>query len=351
MDAPYQRILENLNTTVLTADAELCVTSINPAGEMLFELSAHQLIGHALAELLPHNLPLIQALEQARTTGHPFTEHGLRLMLAGNRETTVDCAVTPLTGLHAPNQLLLEWAPVDRLLRLAREERMNDQHVASRALIRGLAHEIKNPLGGLRGAAQLLERELPTPALKEYTHIIIHEADRLRNLVDRMVGPITPPRHDTVNIHEVFERVRGLILAEIPEGVRVRREYDTSLPELTGDAEQLIQAVLNIARNAAQAMDGRGTIILRSRIERQYTIGQTRHRLVLRAEIEDDGPGIPAELREQIFYPLITNRPGGTGLGLSIARDIVLQHGGQIECDSRPRQTIFRIYLPYGERL
>jgi two-component system nitrogen regulation sensor histidine kinase GlnL len=351
VDADYRRILENLNTTVLTADADLRLTSINPAGEMLFELSAHQLIGHDLAELLPQNRALIEALRQALATGHPFTEHGLRLMLPGGRETTVDCVVTPLSDARTDTGLLVEWAPVDRLLRLAREERMNDQHVASRALIRGLAHEIKNPLGGLRGAAQLLERELPTPALKEYTRIIIHEADRLRNLVDRMVGPIAPLRRESVNIHEVFERVRSLILAEIPEGVRIVREYDTSLPELTGDAEQLIQAVLNIARNAAQAMDGRGTIVLRSRIERQYTIGQTRHRLVLRAEIEDDGPGIPAELREQIFYPLITNRPGGTGLGLSIARDVVLQHGGQIECDSRPRQTIFRIYLPYGERL
>lgn len=349
MDVNYRRILEHLNTTVLTVDRDLRLTSINSAGEVLFAASAQQLRGQAMAELLPQNWLLVDEMTRAVTSNQPFTEHGLRIVLSGGREFLVDCVVTPLMEQNTTSELLVEWAPVDRLLRLTREETMHDQHAASRALIRGLAHEIKNPLGGLRGAAQLLERELHTAALKEYTRIIIHEADRLRNLVDRMIGPTKPMQRLPVNIHQVFEHVRSLILAEIPEGIRILRDYDTSLPELTGDSEQLIQAVLNMARNAVQAMNNRGTIRFRSRIERQFTIGQVRHRLVLRAEIEDDGPGIPEELKETLFYPLVTSRAGGSGLGLSIARDIVLQHGGQIECESRPKQTIFRLYLPYGE--
>ncbi len=341
-----QRILENLNTSVMLVDQQLDLRSINPAGELLFELSARQIVGLPMSELLPGNPQLIDALRQVLNTGHPFTEHGLRLLLPGKRDITIDCTVTPLHGDQGASELLLEWVPVDRLLRLAREENMLDQHAVSRALIRGLAHEIKNPLGGLRGAAQLLERQLPEKALKEYTRIIIHEADRLRNLVDRMVGPNTPLKKQAVNIHQVYEHVRSLILAEIPEGIIIERDYDPSIPEFSADPEQLIQAVLNVVRNATQALNNEGLITLRTRIERQHTIGQQRHRLVLRAEIEDNGPGIAEELREHIFYPMVTGRAEGTGLGLSIAQVIIHQHGGSIECTSRPQQTIFRIHIP-----
>jgi two-component system, NtrC family, nitrogen regulation sensor histidine kinase GlnL len=346
LKAHTQRILENLNTTVLLVDAQLKLRSINPAGELLFEISARQIVGQALGDLLPNNPALIDAMRQALATGHPFTEHGLHLLLSGKRDIAIDCTVTPLTDNHGKSELLLEWVPIDRLLRLAREENMLDQHAVSRALIRGLAHEIKNPLGGLRGAAQLLERQLPDKALKEYTRIIIHEADRLRNLVDRMVGPNAPLKKQAVNIHQVFEHVRSLMLAEIPNGIAVHRDYDPSIPEFSADPEQLIQAVLNVVRNAAQALNNAGDITLRTRIERQHTIGHQRHRLVLRAEIEDNGPGIPDELREHIFYPMVTGRAEGTGLGLSIAQVIIHQHGGSIECTSRPQQTVFKIYLP-----
>ena len=346
MKAYTQRILENLNTTVLLLDASLRLKSINPAGEQLFEISARQILGQTLGELLPHNPTLIAAMGQALATGHPFTEHGLRLTLPSRHEVTIDCTVTPLANDQGEGELLLEWIPVDRLLRLAREENLLDQHAASRALIRGLAHEIKNPLGGLRGAAQLLERQLPDKSLQEYTRIIIHEADRLRNLVDRMVGPNAPLKQQAVNIHHILEHVRSLILAEIHQGIHVRRDYDPSLPEFNADPEQLIQSVLNVVRNAAQALNNQGTIWLRTRVERQFTIGQRRHRLVLRAEIEDDGPGIPDDLKEHIFYPMVTGRAEGTGLGLSIAQVIIHQHAGLIECSSRPGQTIFKIYLP-----
>lgn len=340
-----QRIWENLNTAVLVFDEDLRLVSINPAGETLFEISARQIVGQSLIRFLPNGRALVKALRKTLTSGHPFTERGLLLPVAGMRHVTVDCTATVIAA-SAKRELLIELNQVDRLLRLARDENILDRHAANRAVIRGLAHEIKNPLGGLRGAAQLLERELTDKNLKDYTRIIIHEADRLRNLVDRLVGPNRPLAQEPANIHQIFERVRSLMLAEIPEGIRIERDYDPSLPEFIGDSEQLIQAALNIVRNAAQALGGSGNIFLRSRIERQFTIGHRRHRLVLRAEVEDDGPGIPPDLMEHIFYPMVTGRADGTGLGLSIAQAIVTQHRGLIECRSKPQQTVFTIFLP-----
>jgi len=349
---PAQRVLDNLTTAVLTFDSDLRLSAINPAGEMLFEASAKKIVGQRLSDLLPRDQPFARSVTQTLLTRHPFTARGLRLELPGERLLTLDCTVTPLfdgngdaaTG-EAPT-LLVELAQVDRLLRLTREENLLDRQAANRAVMRGLAHEIKNPLGGLRGAAQLLERELTDKSLKEYTRIIIHEADRLRKLVDRMVGPYQPPNKRAINIHAILEHVRLLILAEVPSGLTVARNYDPSLPEFEGDHDQLVQAVLNILRNSVQALDGRGRIELRTRIERGFTIGHRRHRLVLCAEIEDDGPGIPPELMDHIFYPMVTGRSDGTGLGLSIAQDIITKHGGLIECDSRPGRTVFVLYLP-----
>jgi two-component system nitrogen regulation sensor histidine kinase GlnL len=340
------QILENLTTTVLTFDAQLRLTSINPAGEMLFEISAKKIIGQKLVELLPHARRLVKALEKALDSGHPFTARGVSLKLPGNKAITIDCTVSPLIDATPEAALLVEITQIDRLLRLTRDENMLDRQSANRAVLRGLAHEIKNPLGGLRGAAQLLERELPDKSLREYTRIIIHEADRLRNLVDRIIGPHQPLKKQPVNIHEVLEHVRRLMLVEIPVGLTILCEYDPSLPELQAEPEQLIQAVLNIMRNSAEAMHNQGTIRLRTRAERQFTIGHKRHRLVLRADIEDTGPGIPEELQEHIFYPMVTGKAGGTGLGLSIAQDIIAKHGGLIECRSHPGQTVFSIYLP-----
>ena len=337
---------ENLTTAVLTFDADLRLTSINPAGEMLFEVSAKKIIGQKMAELLPRGQRLAKTLSRTLATQHPFTARGVRLMLPAARTITVDCMVTPLAQSETDAALLVELTQVDRLLRLTRDENILDRQAANRAVMRGLAHEIKNPLGGLRGAAQLLERELPNQALREYTHIIIHEADRLRNLVDRMMGPHQPLKKRPVNIHEILEHVRRLILAEVPLTLSIEREYDPSLPEFFAEPEQLIQAVLNMVRNAVEAMQNQGVIRLRTGIERSFTIGPKRHRLVLRADIEDNGPGVPEEIQEHIFYPMVTAKPGGTGLGLSIAQDIVAKHGGLIECRSRPGQTIFSLFIP-----
>jgi two-component system nitrogen regulation sensor histidine kinase GlnL len=242
--------------------------------------------------------------------------------------------------------LLIEFRHIEQQLRIERETQRMTQHEANRELIRNLAHEIKNPLGGIRGSAQLLERELDRPDLREYTQVIIKEADRLRVLMDRLLTPHRRPQVGTVNIHEVCERVRTLILAEFPEGIQIGRDYDTSLPDLHGDREQLIQAVLNVVRNAAQAMNGRGTIELRTRVARQVTLAKTRHKLALELQVVDNGPGIPEAIRDRIFYPLVSGREGGSGLGLTLAQTFVQHHHGVIEVESEPGRTCFHIMLP-----
>jgi two-component system, NtrC family, nitrogen regulation sensor histidine kinase GlnL len=265
----------------------------------------------------------------------------------------VQVIVTRLgTSGPASKLLLVELVEVEQQTRQEREERALDQVQANKELIRNLAHEIKNPLGGIRGAAQLLEMELESKALTEYTQVIIHEADRLQSLVDRLLAPHRRPHVvGDVNIHEVCERVRSLILAEFPKGLRVQRDYDTSLPDFRGDREQLIQAVLNIAHNAAQALSerigaGDARLILRTRVARRVTINRQSYRLALVLHIEDNGPGIPEAIRDRVFYPLVSGREGGSGLGLTLAQTFVQQHQGTIECDSEPGRTVFRILIP-----
>jgi len=238
--------------------------------------------------------------------------------------------------------LLAELRPIEQQLRHAREERLVLEQQSNRELIRNLAHEIKNPLGGLRGSAQLLERELDKAELREYTQVIIKEADRLQRLMDRMLTPHRPPHVEPVGIHEVLERVRSLVKAEF--GIEIGRDYDPSLPEIVGDREQLIQAVLNIARNAAQ--EGAVTIAFRTRAVRQITILRQRHRLALELQVVDDGPGVPEKIQDRIFNPLVSGREGGTGLGLSLAQTYVQYHQGVVEFESRPGRTIFTILLP-----
>ncbi len=343
LSTPSQ-IIENLTTGVVAVDRELVVCVVNPAAEMVFDSSAKQMIGQSVARFWADIEPL---LRETLRSGHSFTRRGARLPLLG-RDAHVDLTVTALMGAagHGVDGLALEIHVVDRLRRLAHDEEIVDHHQAQRLVVQGLAHEIKNPLGGLRGAAQLLERQLGAGE-REYTRVIIREADRLQALVDRLSGPTRPTRKTAVNIHQVFEHVRSLLLAEVGPGIRLQRDYDPSLPEIAADPDQLVQAVLNLVRNSVQAMRGAGTIRLRSRIERQFTIGQRRHRQVLRAEVEDDGPGVPPSLRETLFYPMVTGRADGTGLGLSIAQDIVRRHDGLIEYQSQPGRTVFTLFLPF----
>ena len=347
MEIDIRRIMDNLTTAVLMLDSGLKLTYVNPAAEMLFALSSRQATNLRIHELLPGDAEFAQGLRDAADSGHPYTARERSLRLSNGREVKVDYTVSPLHEPGLSAVLLVELIHVDRHLRIAREEQLIAQHQATRALIRGLAHEIKNPLGGLRGAAQLLERELPNESLREYTEVIIAEADRLRNLLNRMLGPNTLPRREPVSLHQLMERVRRIIEGEKPPGVTIHRDYDPSIPEINADADQLIQAFLNIARNALQALDGHGEMTLRSRVQRRFTIGHRLYRLIARVEVTDNGPGIPDELRENLFYPMVTGRPDGTGLGLTIAQSLVNQHDGLIECDSRPGRTRFTILLPF----
>jgi two-component system nitrogen regulation sensor histidine kinase GlnL len=336
--------LEHLATAVLLLDRRRQVIYANPGAEILFDMSRNQMNHLALDAIFPDCEVLLSAVENALAAVSPFREHELFITLGRNRSIVVTCTATPVD--LAPVYLVLEVQQMDQQLRIAREERMLIQQQANAELLRNLAHEIRNPLGGLRGAAQLLEHELPQPSLREYTQVIIKEADRLQSLMDRLLVPHRAPKYEPTNIHEVLERVRSLLLAESPQSVKVIRDYDTSLPELIGDREKLIQTVLNIARNAVQAMKGQGEIIFRTRAERQVTLTKKRYRVALKVQIIDNGPGIPESIRERIFYPLVTGRAEGFGLGLTIAQTFVTQHNGMIECESTPGNTCFTILLP-----
>jgi len=339
-------ILDNLSTAVLLLDARLRIQYLNPAGESLLHISSQRAIGASLGKIMFIDSDFQQRLNEAISDLHPFAEHEVSFTLASDREVNVDYMVTPLTNVGDDIMLLLEISIMDRHLRIAREEKLLNEQKSTRNLVRGMAHEIKNPLGGLRGAAQLLERELPSEDLKEYTSIIIHEADRLQALVDRMLGPNNVPKKQLINIHQVLEHVRQLVQAEVPEGIFFNLDYDPSLPELMADPDLLVQAVLNITRNAVHALGDRGEITFKTRPQRHFTIGHIHHRLVLQIDIMDNGPGIPEDIQEHIFFPMVTGRAEGTGLGLSIAQSMINQHGGLIECSSRPGETIFTIYLP-----
>jgi two-component system nitrogen regulation sensor histidine kinase GlnL len=341
-------ILDSLSTAVLLFDAELRLRYINSAGENLLAVSANTVLGGAAGELLPCLTDAVDdRMREAIHTRQPFTEREVEVKRPDRQIIRVNCTILPLLAEEAPFDLLMELQQVDRQLRIAREEYLISQHQATQALLRGLAHEIKNPLGGLRGAAQLLERELPNLDLREYTRIIIDEADRLQTLLNRMLGPNQMPQRGWVNVHHITEHVLGLLGAEYPAGPTLLRDYDPSIPDLYGDSDRLIQAILNITRNAAHAAGQNGQVMLRTRVHRQFTIGSIRHRLVLRVDIEDNGPGIPEDLLPRIFFPMISGRSGGTGLGLAIAQELINQHSGLIECESRPGCTIFTVYLPF----
>ncbi len=397
--------LDLLATAIIIVDRELVVRFANPAAENLFELSSKSFVGNPVTEIFEHDRVLLNAISYACVNNCSYTEHDLKIGVAGRVKLHLSCTLSPveiesrasgwqelanslvvknphphpslplegegesgrIAGAQAPTArgkrptpvpatgrpvnelpgfLLLEFRHIDRQIKIAREERLNDQSQANRELIRNLAHEIKNPLGGIRGAAQLLDHELERPALHEYTQVIMKEADRLQSLMDRLLTPHRLPQPALLNIHEVLERVRSLILAEYPRGLVIRRDYDTSVPLLKGDKEQMIQIVLNIARNAAQAMNGNGRLSFKTRIARQVTLARKRYRHALAVEISDTGPGIPDDMREKVFYPLVSGREGGSGLGLTLAQTFVTQHGGTVTFESQPGNTTFTLLLP-----
>jgi two-component system nitrogen regulation sensor histidine kinase GlnL len=344
----YRRILDHLGDGVLLFDEQLKLAYMNMAGEMLLAISARQVQGVRARLVLPcSEQPIEPDLEHALRTGISLTKRNVTLVQPLHA-ITVNLHITPMTDEEGAG-VLVQIQQVDRHLKISMEEHLLIQQNAARSLLRGLAHEIKNPLGGLRGAAQLLDRELDDVELREYTQIIIEESDRLQSLLDRMLGPNKLPQKRLHNIHRVLDRVTQLVQAEVPAGVKIVRDYDPSIPEILGDMDQLIQAILNIVRNAAQAVGPRGEIVIRTRIHRQVTIGERRHRMAVKVDIIDDGPGIKPELLHQIFYPMVTGRAEGSGLGLSIAQALINQHGGLIECSSVPGNTVFSIFLPLEE--
>lgn len=348
MTPPCFAGLDLLDTPVMIVAADGSLSFANPACETLLGLSRREALRHRLHELFQPSEALAQALATALQHNASYIEHDLELVTAHTGQVLhIALSVSPLDDGAAA---LIELRSLDQQLRIVNEERRLLQHQANRELIRNLAHEIKNPLGGIRGAAQLLEHELEDrPELKEYTEVIKEEALRLQSLVDRMLAPHRRHVVSEVNIHEVLERVRSIALAEYPQELTIRRDYDVSLPTLIADKEQLIQVVLNIVKNAIQAMKGHGTVILRTRVARQATLARKRHNLALKLQIIDDGPGIPEDIRDHLFYPLVTGRAEGTGLGLTLAQAFVHQHGGSIEFDTRPGQTCFTVMLPFTQ--
>lgn len=358
----YRTIIDHLATAVLIVNADLSVHYMNSSCETLFEISFLRIHNQPISqyvELNDSSFSFSQALHKTLDTAQPYT-HREVLLSIGIKERYVDYTVSVLPNHSQQTQplLLIEFQPIDRLLRISKEDLQDQQHQVTRQLIRGVAHEIKNPLGGIRGATQLLARNVKDPHIHEYTEIIINEVDRLRNLADTMLGSRQLPSYEAVNIHEPLERVRSLVLSQTKNKVAVHRDYDLSLPEIVADRDQLIQVILNISVNAVQAMtenkafytDQKPLLSFRTRIQRLVTIQGIHHRSTIRIDIEDNGPGIPPEIIESVFYPMVTGRANGTGLGLSIAQNIMRQHQGMIECHSEVGCTVFSLYLPWENR-
>jgi len=340
-------ILDLLSTAVLVVDARSTVAWLNDAAADLLATSPGAARGRPLATLVADGASLESLIARSRESAEPIAIRSFSLAAAARADARyqVDVSLTPLASAMR-GAILVEVADTTQPSRMTRDSALLVQQGGSRVMARQLAHEIKNPLGGLRGAAQLLERELPTDELREYTRVIIGEADRLCALVDGLLGPARAVRRERANVHELIDRVFRLARAEAPAGIAIERDYDPSLPPLALDRDLLVQAMLNLARNAVQALGERGRLTLRSRALTNATIGTERHRVVASLQFEDDGPGVPPELGETIFYPLVTGRAGGTGLGLAVAQDIATRHGGIVEFDSRPGRTVFSLLLP-----
>ncbi len=343
-------LFDSLSTGIVVLDAQLCPIYANVSAQDFMAVSVRQARGRPFSELFYDPRQLLEVLRRSLTNLETCTQHELIVKAIGsaaNREPSViDLIVTPLEGQVTGTYLLLELTDATQRQRISRDNDILTDMDASRLMVRQLAHEVKKPLGGLRGAAQLLDKELANPALREYTAIIISEADRLVALVDSMAGSNSPPSKGMLNIHEACEHVVKLIRAEAPPGVQLERDYDPSVPDGLLDRNQIVQALLNVARNAMQAVGAHGKIIVRTRVRSGIGIGKVRHRLVAVIEMEDNGPGVPPELIKTLFLPLVTGRSNGTGLGLAVAQDLAIRHGGIIEFTSQPGRTVFSLILP-----
>lgn len=339
-------LLDNLTTSIILLNNELQIIYLNTAAEMLLSKSLQHCYLLTINDVLVEKTDTI-TLQQALKKQRPCTKHDACLII-NSQNLVADYIITPITE-KKQLYFIIEIIILDTL-RVSKDEVIASQQQGNKLLIRGLAHEIKNPLGGIRGVTQLLARQLKDEHFKEYTHIIIEEVDRLNKLVNRMLGPNTLPNYKNANIHEVLERVYELIAAESQQQINLSKDYDPSIPEIQIDTEQMIQAILNIVRNAMEVLIRnqveKPKIIFKTRILRQFNIGIIRHKMVVNIDIIDNGPGIPAEIKDTLFYPMVSGRAEGTGLGLAIAQTIISQHGGLIECNTQSNHTKFSIFLP-----
>lgn len=356
LDNVHKRLLDNLKTGVVLLDSDMHLRYLNMAAELLLEISDNMANNAFIGEVLIGADEDIQEMRDAMENRRSRTKRSAELLVKHGKTILVDYTINPFEE-NGELLAMLELNSLEHSHRISQEVSLHTAYATTRELVRGLAHEIKNPLGGIRGAAQLLSQEKDSSDLQDYTNVIIEEADRLHNLVDRMVGSRKPLAIEDTNIHEVLERVRSLAEADPAcENIHIQTDYDPSIPSIPGDADQLIQATLNIVRNAMQSLNAdesapaQSEISLRTRISRNTTITSQIHRVALKIEIQDNGPGIPEELQETIFYPMISGRPDGTGLGLPITHGIVTQHKGLIECSSKPGKTIFSIILPFTNK-
>jgi len=350
----YLKGMEYLATAIFVCDKDLIIHYINPSAEVLFELSHNQVVNESISLFFEDIKFFKDALRRSKSKQSSYREHEYFIKTKQNKTICVSFTITPIE--HKNFDFLVEFIQMDQQLRVAREERMFIQQQANSELLRNLAHEIRNPLGGLRGSAQLLEKELKEQSLKEYTQVIINEADRLQNLMNKLLTPHQLPVYKKTNIHEVLERVRSLILSEFPINLELIRDYDVSLPEFIGDREKLIQAVLNVARNGVQAMlndnpKEKMNLEFITRAESQIVFHKKKHTTAIRLDIIDNGPGIENEFLDKIFYPLVSGKDSGSGLGLSLAQNYITQHNGMIDCSSAPGKTKFSIILPIENNL
>jgi two-component system nitrogen regulation sensor histidine kinase GlnL len=345
----YINIMDQLSFGVLIFNKSNILIYINNKGQELLDTSERKAVGFAPDQLfLSASYCIRKGVERARKDDVTITDHEATLTLITGRQRTVNLSISRL--MHdelGEGNVIVELTHVDRYMQINRDEQIIAQNEIATDMLRSLAHEIKNPLGGLRGAAQLLAKELDEELI-DYTDVIIEEADRLTNLVDRMLGSSALPLHQPINVHVVLERVRQLVQVEVDNKIKITTDYDPSIPDITGDKDQLIQAVLNVVRNAVQAVPDTGEVILKTRVQRQFTIGEITHKLAVKIDVIDNGIGINSAMLKKVFYPMITGRTEGTGLGLSIAQTNAHNHGGIIEVKSRPGKTVFSVILPIG---
>lgn len=348
----HKKILDNLALAVFLVDEDLCIKYLNPAAEEIVSTGVRHALDRPLTDFIQDtDDELINHIQDSIRKGHPITQREVCMKRLGGGELIIDCSTIPILTKNEETLCLLEISKVDHMVRISREEHLLSETQATQNMLRGLAHEIKNPLGGVRGAAQLLAGELAQASLREYTDVIINEADRLRKLVDRMFGPNVTPVKQSLNVHNVLEHIRHLALAETPSGVEFKVDYDPSIPEIHADRDLLVQAILNIVRNAVRASisdlsNEKPEVQLKTRVLRQYTLGDVMHRLVAEISVTDNGPGVSAELKPQIFFPMVSGNEHGTGLGLPISQNLINLHNGLIEFDSMPGHTQFRVLLP-----